>query len=61
MGQERPVPSYSLFGIKVSSLEEKCFYPLSEVLTQNEMPVSPDVIATATDFERWPYYDLLYG
>lgn len=55
MGQERVVPTYSLFGIEVSSLEGKCFYPLPEVLTQKEMPVSPDDIATAVDLERWPY------
>lgn len=50
MGQERVVPTHSLFGIEVSSLEGKCFYPLPEVLTQKEMPVSPDDIATAPDF-----------
>lgn len=54
MGPERVVP-YSLFGIEVSSIEGQCFYPLPVVLTQKEMPVSPDDIATTADLERWPY------
>lgn len=55
MGQEKVVPTFAVFGMEVADLAGKCFYPLPEVLTQREMPVTPDNIVTAADLERWPY------
>ncbi|XP_034093136.1 uncharacterized protein LOC117560379 [Gymnodraco acuticeps] len=53
MGQKKVVPAYSLFGMEVSGLEENNFYPLPEVLTQKQMPVTKEHIATAADVKRW--------
>lgn len=55
MGQEKIVPAYSLAGMEVSELKGKSFYPLPEVLTQKEMPVTPDDIISASEVENWPY------
>ncbi|XP_030596228.1 uncharacterized protein LOC115787620 [Archocentrus centrarchus] len=55
MGQEKIVPAYSLFGIEVSGLDGNNFYPLPEVLTQKQKPVTSDDIVSTADMERWPY------
>ena len=55
MGQEKVVPTFAVSGMEVADLAGKSFYPLPEVLTQREMPVTPDNIVTAADLERWPY------
>lgn len=39
--------------MEVSGLEENNFYPLPEVLTQKQMPVTKENIATAADVKRW--------
>ena len=54
MGQEKVVPTFAVSGMEVADLAGKGFYPLPEVLTQKEMPVTPDSIVTAADLERWP-------
>ena len=55
MGQVKVVPTFAVSGMEVADLAGKSFYPLPEVLTQREMPVTPDNIVTAADLERWPY------
>lgn len=55
MGQEKVIPTFALSGMEVADLAGKSFYPLPEVLTQKEMPVTPDNIVTAADLQMWPY------
>ncbi len=55
MGHKGVIPAYSLLGLEVSGLERNYFYPLLDVFTQKQMPVSANDISTATDVERWPY------
>ena len=55
MGQKKVVPTFAVSGMEVAGLAGKSFYPLPEILTQKEIPVTPDNIVTAADLERWPY------
>lgn len=55
MGQERVTTAYILSGLEVAELDGENFYPLSEVFTQREMPVTIDNMVTAEELTKWPY------
>lgn len=56
MGQEKPVPSYKISGMKVAALKEpNTFLKLPDVFTQESIPVNKDNIPTEEDIRKWPY------
>ncbi|KAI7802084.1 hypothetical protein IRJ41_024663 [Triplophysa rosa] len=55
MGQEKVVPAYVLSGLEVSSVDGNIFYQLPQMLTQKQMPVSPNIIVSKGDLSKWPY------
>lgn len=46
MGQEKIVSTHALNGLEVASLDSNHFYSLPEVLTQRQMPVTPNNIVS---------------
>lgn len=55
MDSKSSVSSYTLTGLEVSSLTGKMFYYLSEVYTQERMPVSTNNMIKEEDLAKWPY------
>lgn len=55
MGQEKVVPAYTMSGLEVAAVDSNIFYPLPEVFTQKEMPVTVENMITAKDLVRWPH------
>lgn len=55
MGQTKMSPAFSLFCLEVAGLESSEFYPLPEVITQKQMPVTTDDMVTSQNLLKWPY------
>lgn len=55
MGQTKKCPAFSLFNLEVGGLESSQFYPLPEVITQQQMPVTTEDMVKAEDLIKWPY------
>lgn len=52
MGQENVVPAFVLSGLDVFAIDDNIFYQLPQMLTQKQMPVSPDNIVSKS--LTWP-------
>ena len=55
MCYEKPVKTFKLCGLEVSSLDGKDFIELPEVFTQCTIPVSDKNIPREEDLKQWPY------
>lgn len=55
LNQERPVKSYEVTGLEVSSLDNDVFIQLPKVYTQRKIPVTKDNIPSQEDIDRWSY------
>lgn len=55
MNLEKSVPTYVLSGIEVSALDSDNFFPLPDVFTQKEMPVTTNNIPKQHDLAQWAY------
>ncbi|XP_014834503.1 PREDICTED: uncharacterized protein LOC106912190 [Poecilia mexicana] len=55
MGQAKISPAFSLCNLDVAGLESNIFYPLPEIITQRQMPVTKDNMITSEDLIKWPY------
>lgn len=55
MGQERPICTYRLDGLEVSSLDSNNLLSLPEVFTLASIPIGKENIPTQEDIQHWPY------
>ncbi|XP_016522029.1 uncharacterized protein LOC107834739 [Poecilia formosa] len=55
MGQAKISSAFSLCNLEVAGLESNTFYPLPEIITQRQMPVTKDDMITSEDLIKWPY------
>ena len=55
MSQKKPVSSDIITGLEISAVDENYFIVLSEVYTQESMPVDTSSIPTNDDLSRFPY------
>jgi len=55
MGQEKVVDSYRLLDLEVAGLDSNNFCGLSEIFTQQNMPVHRGNIPSSKDLQRWPH------
>ncbi|XP_056125219.1 uncharacterized protein LOC130103060 [Rhinichthys klamathensis goyatoka] len=55
MGQEKVVDSYKLSDLEVAGLDSNNFCGLSEIFTQQNMPVHRGNIPSSKDLQRWPH------
>src|SRR4029434_7201473 len=55
MNEEKPVSTYVVSGLEVSSLSGDEFIDLPDAFTQKTIPVGKENIPQQKDLERWPH------